>query len=357
MTARWTGARLALAGAVLTGCATTHSLTPLALEFNPAVREVRTPEFSSFKYVTFSVMPLSAVNPAGGLKGEREGRAVLYAVRNILEAYGFRFCYVTEHPDFIVGVDLAEPVRAASSSGLVVAAPDVTPEGLAPARPAAAEALAASDLYAWGMPQPSAPGLAPLPGWPPPGKTPPKGSGVWLCRVQAVALDGRTMTPVWAGSGAGVSRTGDPRIHAQLVLWSVLHQLPAASYTELASTGDVGGIALEVVTSDGENFYPAVRAVADHSPAWKAGVMSNDLILAIGGEPMWGKPWREARAALTGPKDGPVALTVWRNGRQVNLIATREPASEAGEPVAAGTARQRHWNLSRTSIGLVMSGR
>ena len=339
----------------LTGCATTHSLSPLALEFNPAIRESRAPGFSAFKYVTFSVMPLGAVNPAGGLKDEKLGRAVLYATRNMLEAYGYRFVYVTDHPDFIVGVDLAEPIRSPSRSGVVVTAPEVSPDGLAPQPPATAESLAATDQYAWGMPQPSAPGLAPLPGWPPPdGKTAPA-SGYWLTRVEAVALDGKTLAPVWAGSGAGLSRTGDPRVHAQLVLWSVLRQLPAASYTEMADAGDVGGIALEVVTPDGVNFYPAVRAVVDGSPAWKAGVMPSDVILAIGGEPMWGKPWRECRSALQGAKNSEVALTMWRNGRQVNLIARREAAAAGVGCLTAG--RERFWPLSRTKVGLVMAGR
>ncbi len=352
---RWAG-RWALAGATLTGCATTHSLSPLALEFSPAIREAKAPEFSAFKYVTFSVMPLGAVNPAGGLKEERLGRAILYAARNMLEAYGYKFVYVTDHPDFIVGVDLGEPVRAESAAGFVVTAPDVTPAGLAPAPPATSEALAATDAYAWGMPQPSAPGLAPLPGWPPRPGAKPASAGAWLCRIQAVALDGKTMAPVWAGSGAGVSRTGDPRIHAQVVLWHVLRQLPAAAYTELADTGDIGGLALEVLTPDGENFYPAVRAVADRSPAWKAGVMANDVILAIGGEPMWGKPWREVRTALQGARDSTVALTMWRNGRQVNLIATREGAGPVdGEARFAGG--KPSWPLSRTAFGLVMAGR
>jgi hypothetical protein len=358
-------ARLLLPGALLAGCASVHGLTPVAIDIGPAVREYKSPDLSTFKYVTFSVYPLAAVNPAATLKTEADQRAVLFSVRNLLESNGYRFVKLGENPDFIVGVDASVVYTSGVKRTTVVQAPEWQPGKTLPAPPASLAALAAADTWGWGsMPDPTYV-VASLPGYPPRGKTkPPSSSGKFTATVTLSLLDGRTLAEVWVGTGAGISRTNDVRIATQLVSWMVVHQLPETAMAELtAKGGDLPGLTFEIFTNDGSNFYPGIVGIDGHSQAWKTGILPYDMILGIGGDATWNRPWLEVRRMLTGPPDSRMVLTLWRSGMQVNVEARRVPVASgedasavAAPPMSAADAtapkKQARLEISRTTVAV-----
>ncbi len=325
---RWLPAAAA-AGAALSGCFATHSLTPLALDVGPAVQTYKPAPLQTMNFNTFSVFPLSAVNGNAQMKGADYERPILFAVRNILEARGYRFVPPSGTPDFLVGVDVAPPVRG-EGKRIVEIPSGWKEEGRVPAPLPAPATLQASDTYGWGTWGDPAVLVPPVPKYPRPGGEGGGGSR-YLMQATVSIVDGRTLAEVWAGTGAGIGRTSDIRVGAEPVLWCLLHQFPSAARPELdQSLADVPGLTLDVLTNDGAGFYPAITAVAGNSPGWKAGVLPYDMILAVGGEPTWNKPFSVFRPFLTGPKDSECTLTLWRNGRQVNATV-RRVAAAAGD--------------------------
>lgn len=333
MRSRWSLPAPAL-GLLLTGCFATHGLTPLALDTGPSVQTHKPAPLKTTSFNTFAVFPLAAVNGNAQMKGADYERPILFAVRNILEARGYRFVPASGSPDFLVGVDVAPPVRGESRR--IVEIPGAwKDEARVPTPLPAPATLQASDLYGWGTwGDPSMP-VAPLPKYPAPGGRE-SGGGRYLMQATLSIVDGASLAEIWAATGAGIGRTSDIRVGSEPVLWCMLHQFPAAVRPELVeTTADVPGLNLEVLTNDGAGFYPAVLGVAHNSPGWKAGVLPYDLILAVGGEPTWNKSFAGFRPLLTGPKDSDCTLTLWRNGRQVNATIRRVTPAAAGSDAAS----------------------
>lgn len=344
MTTRGRLARLLLPGALLAGCASVHSLTPVSIDIGPAVREYKSPDLSAFRYANFSVYPLAAVNPSAVLKTEADQRSVLFTVRNLFESNGYRFVRMGENPDFVVGVDATIERTEGVTRQTVIQAPEWKPGMTLPTPPGSLAALAAADTWGWGtLPDPTGT-VAQLPDWPPRGHArAPSMSGRYTATVTLSLLDGKTLGEVWVGTGCGISRSRDIRIASQLVAWMVVHQFPATSMAELTTKGgDFPGMALEILTNDGRNFYPGVVGVDGHSQAWKNGIIEYDMLLAVGGEPAWNRSWLDVRRMLIGPADSRMTLTLWRNADQVNVEARRVPvaASEDAGAVAAPPAAE-----------------
>ncbi|MEK7476810.1 MAG: hypothetical protein AAB152_14405 [Candidatus Coatesbacteria bacterium] len=358
-------ARLLLPGALLAGCASLHGLSPVTIDIGPAVREYKSPELSSFKYVTFSVYPLAAVNPAATLKTEADQRAVLFSVRNLFERDGYRFVKMGENPDFVVGVDASIEFTRGVKRTTVIQAPEWQPGKTLPTPPASLAALAAADTWGWGtMPDPTY-AVAQLPGYPPRGRTkPPAAAGRFTATVTLSLLDGKTLAEVWVGTGAGISRTNDVRIASQLVSWMIVHQFPETAMAELTTKGgDLPGLNFEIFTNDGHSFYPGVVRIDDHSQAWKTGILDYDMILGIGGDATWNRPWLEVRRMLTGAPDSKMVLTLWRGATQVNVEGRRvavgsgaDVTAVAAPPLSAADAsaprKQARLEISRTTVAV-----
>jgi carboxyl-terminal processing protease len=89
--------------------------------------------------------------------------------------------------------------------------------------------------------------------------------------------------------------------------------LDADAYKELrvATTGEFGGLGLEVNMQDG-----LVRVVApiDDTPAAKAGVRAGDYIMKIDDTPVRGMSLSDAVAKMRGKPNSPVTLTILRKG-------------------------------------------
>ena len=85
------------------------------------------------------------------------------------------------------------------------------------------------------------------------------------------------------------------------------------SYGDLEenSSGEYGGLGLEVATQDG-----VIRVVSpiDDSPAAEAGIEAGDLIVKMNGNPVRGMSLQKAIEKMRGEKGTSIKLTVYREG-------------------------------------------
>ena len=90
------------------------------------------------------------------------------------------------------------------------------------------------------------------------------------------------------------------------------------SYGDLeeSSSGEYGGLGLEVATEDG-----VIRVVSpiDDSPAAKAGVQAGDLIVKMNDHPVRGMSLQKAIEKMRGEKGKPIKLTVFREGEDSTI--------------------------------------
>ena len=88
----------------------------------------------------------------------------------------------------------------------------------------------------------------------------------------------------------------------------------AKSYEDMdvRTTGKFGGLGIEVTM---ENGVVKVVAPIDDTPASRAGLMANDLIVAIDGEQVQGLALNDAVDKMRGKVNTPITLTIQRPGR------------------------------------------
>jgi len=94
--------------------------------------------------------------------------------------------------------------------------------------------------------------------------------------------------------------------------------MDAKSFRDMqdVTRGEFGGLGIEVTMEDG---IIKVVAPIDGTPAAKAGIMANDLITEINGEPIRGLTLNQAVEKMRGPVKTTVKLTVVRKGQSKPL--------------------------------------
>jgi carboxyl-terminal processing protease len=81
---------------------------------------------------------------------------------------------------------------------------------------------------------------------------------------------------------------------------------------QVETKGEFGGLGIEVTMEDG---LIKVIAPIDETPAAKAGVLANDLIVKVNGDPVQGMTLNQAVEKLRGPANTGVRLTIMRKGQ------------------------------------------
>lgn len=87
--------------------------------------------------------------------------------------------------------------------------------------------------------------------------------------------------------------------------------------------GSFSGIGVVIQTEEG-NDYTTVIEVYDDSPAKKAGILVDDMIIKVDGEDVKGKTGSELAALVRGKKGTIVNITVKRNGEEKDLNIKRD---------------------------------
>src|SRR5215207_5147477 len=92
---------------------------------------------------------------------------------------------------------------------------------------------------------------------------------------------------------------------------------------QVETQGEFGGIGIEVTMEDG---LIKVVAPIDETPAARAGILANDIIIQIDGEPVQGLTLNQAVDKMRGPVNTPVALTIRRQDKKepLEVKLTRE---------------------------------
>ena len=87
--------------------------------------------------------------------------------------------------------------------------------------------------------------------------------------------------------------------------------------------GEFGGLGIEVTMEDG---LLTVVAPIDDTPAAKAGVMANDIIIKLGDEPVRGLSLNQAIEKMRGPVNTKIKLTIMRRGQDkpINVTIVRD---------------------------------
>ncbi len=80
---------------------------------------------------------------------------------------------------------------------------------------------------------------------------------------------------------------------------------------QVQTSGKFGGLGIEVTMQDG-----VIKVVSpiDNTPAAKAGILANDLIIALDGESVQGMTLSQAVDKMRGPVSSPITLTIQRQG-------------------------------------------
>src|SRR5215204_985415 len=92
---------------------------------------------------------------------------------------------------------------------------------------------------------------------------------------------------------------------------------------QVQTQGAFGGIGIEVTMEEG---LIKVVAPVDETPAARAGILANDIIIQIDGEPVQGLTLNQAVDKMRGPVNTPVALTIRRQDKKepLEVKLTRE---------------------------------
>ena len=91
---------------------------------------------------------------------------------------------------------------------------------------------------------------------------------------------------------------------------------------QVDTSGEYGGLGIEVEPSDG---FVKVVAPIDDTPASRAGLKSGDLLTAINGEQIVGRPLNDAVKDMRGPPGSDITITVLRDGQDpFDVTLTRE---------------------------------
>ena len=89
--------------------------------------------------------------------------------------------------------------------------------------------------------------------------------------------------------------------------------------TRVDTTGEFGGLGIEVTMEDG---IIKVVSPIDDTPAARAGMLPNDLIVELNGKQVYGMTLNEALDIMKGPKGTDITLTVVREGADEPLTIT-----------------------------------
>jgi carboxyl-terminal processing protease len=112
--------------------------------------------------------------------------------------------------------------------------------------------------------------------------------------------DNKLVTSAINGMLAGL----DP--HSSYMDPGSLHDL------QVQTRGEFGGLGIEVTMEDG---LVKVVAPIDNTPAAKAGVMANDVIIKLDNEQVQGLTLNQAVEKMRGPVNTKIKLTIMRKGR------------------------------------------
>ena len=111
---------------------------------------------------------------------------------------------------------------------------------------------------------------------------------------------------------------------------------------QVQTRGEFGGLGIEVTMQDG---LIKVVAPIDDTPAAKAGILANDLIVKLDGEQVQGLTLNQAVEKMRGPVNTPIKLTIMRKGVDKPI--------EVDVKRAIIRVRSARWHVEGDDIGYI----
>jgi len=326
---------------MLVGCATTKvtNVTPLNHCAKPLIQIYKDPAFDESKYRTFSVFSSSLINDKAQIRNQLGGeileKQMLFSLRNSFEERGYKFVELNKSPDFLVTIDGAAPYKETYVPPQTVMMPYWVPGQTITTqhRTSGSFNLNAYNDYGWGTYSGTSTSTSHVPGYMTtvPYTRPGYTVGYHYPSISVGVFDGKTLKNVWNGFGAEITKNPDFRVSSQFLKGHIiLKNFPACQYKAqnypLRKSGMVG-IFFDILTNDGNNYFPTVVQVLQKFPAEKADVKPWDMILAIDGVPTQNKPLSEIVNLIDGDAGTKISLTLWRVDKRIDLqmIRTQRP--------------------------------
>lgn len=302
-----------------------HNLSRVVLADYPQVSVATDPSTGAPALrATFSVFPYSTINPKAQLSGLMEKHA-LYALRNAMEARGYRFVSPDASPDFLATIEVRSDYKEKYIPPRTVTFPDYV-SGQTVKSTWQGSVSTWGQNYGWGTFSGST--ATELPGYWTTRSFTKRGYtvGFFYPAVGVYLLDGNSLDLVWEGRGVATSHEFDPRIAMQVVLRYVVEEVPRCRYTHDSSPTAPGrvGARLWVYTNDGNTYYPTVLDVVKESSAERVGLKQYDMVSSINGNSTANRPYSDVLAMMAGAPSAPVALGVRRADRTVSMTVARD---------------------------------
>lgn len=316
---------------VFGGCATTRvtNLSGSELLIEPLILTYDDSDSGSRSFKTFSVFPNSLLSSAQQTNDILE-RQMLFFLRNLIEAKGYRFVPLDEAPDFLATIKVSsefhETYVPPTTATLPVWVPGQTIttygnySGTFSANTYGQYAMFGWGSYAGQSRQTTyVPGYVTSQTYTRPGYA----VGHWYPSASVSIFDAKTLKHVWLGTGAGMSNSPDVRIASQFVVGSILTKFPNTSPEWLSNAANTGIVDADVwiFTADGNSYVPTI--LTPGASATKAGLRHDDMILAIDGSEVVNKPYSEIVRLLTGAAGSTVKLVIYRAGSKLTVDAVR----------------------------------
>jgi len=312
------------------GCATqvpVTNLTPAYLYLAPSISAYQDPDAQIDRYQTFSVFPFSALSKDAA-NNEILEKQLLFLLRNTFENRGYRFVSLDGQPDFVVTINANASYQTSyvppSSIQLPVWIPGRTITSYGTTNGTFNfSTFGAGASYGWGNYQAQTTTTTYVPGSVGsqivnrPGYT----VGHYYPTIAVSTFDRGSLKNVWYGTGVGTSDNADVRVGGQLVLLDLIARFPSAQRVPMLRLEERGvvGAGLQVLTNDGNNYFPTVMTLTPHGPGEKGGLDQYDMILSVNGVATVNRPMAEVLLMMRGAPGSQVKLEVWRTGRRLAL--------------------------------------
>lgn len=297
--------------ALFMGC-TSNSLQSLRIKGDPLTQIYREPGVELEAYRTFSLFPYSALGKESKMNDIVEIQ-MLFFLRNKLESKGYLYVRPEKIPDFWATIEVFTEVKSQYIPPTTTTVSKWVP-GETIRTHHDVSIYGSRTYFGSGTSTTYVPGHMTTETETKPGYT----QNSIYSNANISIFDAKTFERVWISSGVASSDNSDARISSQFLIDELVREFPSSGSTP-ARTDVVPMHALldfnyDILTIDGNNYYPIVVEIGRKGAALNAGMRMHDIILDINGQSTLNRPYSEIQNMLSGGPEQVVRLTMKRRG-------------------------------------------
>jgi hypothetical protein len=328
----------------LSGCASTTSKPGVIQAYTmPKVTTELDPEANLAGYASFNLCPVAHLVEKTTMSPIVE-KQLLFVTRNYLERLGYKNVDSVDRADFYVGLVYA------NEFGSIYEPPSIrTIPWYIPGQTQTTNVnLYGSTGYYWGTATTQTPGqYVPLTY-----STPGQYINYYMPCIHIILVDKKSNKIAWQATGLFATPESDVRKSGQYLIGELLighgeRRLPVC--TEWGKRADVNdgsfGVDFDVLTTNGNDFYPVVSRLWIDSPAHKQGLRLYDTLSHINGTSTLNTLVSEIRRMLDQHRGERTSMAVKRGKKSVEILLVAE-----SEEVARTTWRKYKTTNERAKI-------